>query len=525
MFAAAQPRRERPAGRRAAAIGLLAMALATATPATASPTIHLGQGDSIAIDQPRAMFEMIDPLTGDVAGPQWPQPGLLDTGANGVLLIEMAYLDFDGWSPTIDPDLYRRERRDDDEVVQYRELGVAGYVYLDVHEPYDLRVAGLSEFAHDHTVPGVRALGKHDLAIAGLPAIIGMVAMIDQRTTLDMTRLIDPGDYYFGIPYIDANIAPLPADPDATPAPGPTEHRFNVPLDMWLPPHNEPIEPGDPTPTFAPMPFVNNVILEANGQQTSRNLLLDTGAQLSILSYDTAIAMGIDPVEDAEDFVTLGGISEEMVTAPLVRIDKFILPTEEGPGLSVDGLYVALHDIGEDLIDLDGLIGMNILTSGYAEAVIELLGGLDFDWPSDPEDFPVGDAAGMFRQAHFEFAGWEEEDAWGRMVLDVNPAWGGFDPLIGDMNLDGAVNTGDVAAFVLGLTDPEAYRELYGVSPALFGDANRDGALNTADVAAFVQRLVAGQSAVPEPGSATLLAGAALFLLGRRQRRAVDIRA
>ncbi len=525
MLAAAPAGRGRRASSpRAWAVGIAAVACAVAwaaASAAASPVIRLGQGDSIAIDQPRVMFEMIDPLTGEVAGPQWPSPGLLDTGANGVLLIEMAYLDFDGWlagGPMINPDMFRRERRGDDSVVQYRELGVGGYVELDLHEPYDLHAVGLGEAGLGHTVPGIRALGKHDLSIAGLPAVIGMVAMIDQRTTLDLTRLIDPGTFYEGIPYIDVTISPLPAEPDASPAPGPAEHRFHVPLDMWLPPHSEPLEPGDPTPDFAPMPFVDNVLLERDGQQTSRRLLLDTGAQLSILSYDTAIAIGIDPVEDAEDHITLGGISDEMITAPLVRLDRLVMPTDEGPGLAVEGLYVALHDIGEDLIDLDGLIGMNILTSGYAEAVIELLGDLDIIWPGDPIGTPLGDAPGMFRQAHFEFAGWDESDAWGRMVLDVNPAWAGLEPVLGDMNLDGVVDAGDVAAFVLALTDPEAYRDIHGISPALMGDVNQDGTFDTGDVAPFVHRLIHGpSSSVPEPATATLLAAAALALLTRRR--------
>ncbi len=92
--------------------------------------------------------------------------------------------------------------------------------------------------------------------------------------------------------------------------------------------------------------------------------------------------------------------------------------------------------------------------------------------------------------------------------------------LVGDMNLDGVVDTGDVAPFVLALTNPEAYEAEYGIDPALVGDINQDGAFDTGDVAPFVQMLVAGGTqSVPEPGSLVLLGLGGLMLLGRRQFR------
>ncbi|MEX0887592.1 MAG: NF038122 family metalloprotease [Phycisphaeraceae bacterium] len=93
--------------------------------------------------------------------------------------------------------------------------------------------------------------------------------------------------------------------------------------------------------------------------------------------------------------------------------------------------------------------------------------------------------------------------------------------LLGDMNLDGAVDAVDVAPFVLALTNPAAYVEQYGMDPHLIGDINQSDGLDAVDVAPFVALLVDEKGAfVPEPGSLGLLGVALLMVPARRRQRA-----
>ncbi len=55
-------------------------------------------------------------------------------------------------------------------------------------------------------------------------------------------------------------------------------------------------------------------------------------------------------------------------------------------------------------------------------------------------------------------------------------------PCTGDLNCDGLANNGDIDAFVLALTDPSAYVQLFPDCDHMHGDTNEDGLINNGDI-------------------------------------------
>lgn len=59
----------------------------------------------------------------------------------------------------------------------------------------------------------------------------------------------------------------------------------------------------------------------------------------------------------------------------------------------------------------------------------------------------------------------------------------------GDMNCDGVVSVGDIAGFVLALTNPAGYAAQYPTCDILNGDVNGNGVVSVTDIGPFVQLL------------------------------------
>jgi len=173
--------------------------------------VNLGPASDIAWDQPRAIWYFAKPGTEDVVGPGFDFVGaLLDTGANGVVLGQLAYYDEDF---NLRRNLYQVAKRPDGTNVQFEELGVAGTQAFDTLVPYDLLVSTDGETYI--TIPNVRGLGNSEILESGPSAVIGMPAMIGRHDHINTRSLGELGGHHTSF---------LPA------APMPTEGSYTVPL-------------------------------------------------------------------------------------------------------------------------------------------------------------------------------------------------------------------------------------------------------------------------------------------------------
>lgn len=361
--------------------------LAAALPARADYVL-LGPADGLAMDQPRVTFGLAipnpDPEQPDtLVGPLLYNNGLLDTGANGILLGQLAFAGGES---------YTQATRPDDSVVYYDEQGVAGTSPLSVLVPYDLHVLDSGDAANgispvEFEVPDVTAFASPTLNLGSFGAIVGMPAMAGKYVNMDLTPITSLD--FMGVQIGDT---PIPTTPDS----------YHVQMSMLEPVHTGQRQEGDPLPTFAALPILDNITVhnKKTGMNDTGSMLLDTGAQTAIISEDTAAALGIDFTRtvaeggDVVDIIEVGGVGGNTVI-PMVVVDELRLPTVEGVDMVWTNVVAGVLDIP----GITGVFGMNMLTSGYTGATFggtsagDLLSDEDFIQSladlgliSDPDD-------------------------------------------------------------------------------------------------------------------------------------------
>ncbi len=322
--------------------------------------ISLGSADDLAIDQPQVTFKFYQPGTSTYVGPPIPYADLgivptavLDTGANGILLGQDAYNNPGGTDHSpYQPATYLKNGVVTN--VTYQEEGVAGSQALTVYQPYDLQVAGGSGLTI--TLPSVHAFGDPTLDLGGFAAVVGMPSMYGREVQMNLTSILDSST--MGITAgLQLGLPPS------------NGHRYSVPLTMLPYDYGTQNASVDPKPTYAPLPEINTVTLTRGSANQSGPMLLDTGAQTSIISQATAAALGIDYTHsvsqggDVIDNLDVGGVGGT-TSMPVVMLDHVTLPTAEGVNLVYDNVAVGVLDIP----GITGVFGMNMLTNGYLSA-------------------------------------------------------------------------------------------------------------------------------------------------------------
>ncbi len=359
--------------------------------------IDLGPSDNVALDQPRVAVEVLTPL---VAEPEYENPAhwgsvgpgvfntlLLDTGANSVLMMASAVADME--EPPYDYDIQG----------VFLEAGVAGDHLMDISVPYRFDFAGTSGVRNTIFDARLQSDANNDFSIFGPWGLAGMPAMVNRVTSLDMSgwsTTAEAPELFMRVDFSED----LPAS---------SGHRYSVAVDNRL--QFDPIAQtlsGDP-PVWGDIPFLT-AIPTHNGVGLEGNFLLDTGAQVSVISEQLAFELGLDASGDgsfddeATRFETVGGVGGT-VTAPVLYIDEVRVPTLQGVDLVWTDLQWLVLDIevpGETTT-LDGVFGSDLLTSGWVEAFFE------------------GAEDGYFQQIHFDFRQMET-DGTGTIHFDLTPA-------------------------------------------------------------------------------------------------------
>jgi Aspartyl protease len=452
--------------------------------ASAAPHIVLGPADGLLLGYPTALVGFEDPANPDVlVGPLLYDEFVLDTGANGILLAQAGYYDNDFG---IDPNLYS-VAQNNGQPVGYLEQGTAGYALLDVFQPYNVYVSELPDGSNEFLAGTFRAFGSSTVDLEDIPGLLGMSVMNHHTIDVNLRNLVNPDANFFAMTSTFDN----PTPPVAT--------TFTVPLGRLPAEHPGQLDPSDPLPTFGDIPTIPHARFQVNDASADLTAVLDTGAGLSFISTAAAISLGIDPVNDVEDYIDVGGLGGT-ASIPIVHIDRLTIPTDQGVDLVFDQLDVGLLDIE----GIDAVIGEDALTGGYFEPQLNaIIAWLDGD--------PIPDDYGYFSSMIFDFTA----DDWS-MRLDVNPAFYNV-VLPGDTNADGVVN----------LTDLNNVKDYFGTDGSLGGATNADGVVNLTDLNDvknnFGQSLPsAGLNAVPEPAS-LLLCLISPFILCSLRRPAASI--
>ncbi|MBX9790620.1 MAG: aspartyl protease family protein [Pirellulales bacterium] len=420
---------------------------------------------SLALDQPRVAVEVVTTKAGhDISlGPEFSNTFLLDTGSSTVMAVgsAVAELLFNGYQT----------------VATYDEQGVAGTTPMDVSAPYRLDFAGTN--GQRESLDNVRLLSTQALNLGGFDGIVGMPAMLNRVITLDMSVWSDLRDFFMGVDFPDA----LPASDG---------HRYSVPLSMVTFPLDGQRAASDPLPTSVPLPFVP-VTMWSAGHSINAQFILDTGAQLSIISTAVAKALQLD-LNNPLFEIDVGGIGGT-VTAPVVATDALALHAG-GVDLVWQHTDVVVADV-HPLIA--GVLGMDFLSSDWLEHVF-------FGEPAD----------GAVQKVHLDFSNGASLS--GTMHLELTPQ-NDHQHVVGDANGDGQVTGADYSIWAdhFPTTDGEATRAE--------GDFNWDGRVTGADYSIWADHFQPVAAALPVPEPATGITGstAALFvtvpLLRRRRRR------
>jgi len=159
-----------------------------------------------------------------------------------------------------------------------------------------------------------------------------------------------------------------------------------------------------PLPVLGYNPVIENIQISYQGSSSIGDWLLDTGAQLSMMSSAQAETLSLvdsngDPIVEPEFYQPIMGVGGE-ISVPVFLIDTMSIPTLNGFELVYGSPYVGVLDIGTidertgEPIILDGIFGANFLGYSYnmdLEIVLGPYNNIVFDTQRAILGFDVND--------------------------------------------------------------------------------------------------------------------------------------
>lgn len=135
-----------------------------------------------------------------------------------------------------------------------------------------------------------------------------------------------------------------------------TDGTTSDPLTIPLTPYGSDnfASPGDAI-TEAPNQTIQGVgVIDASASLTNQNFLVDTGAQLSVISTAEAQSLGLD-LEHPETSITVQGVAGQ-VDVPGYTLKELDLPTSKGGTIHLTNIPIYVLDVAPGI---DGILGMN----------------------------------------------------------------------------------------------------------------------------------------------------------------------
>lgn len=385
--------------------GLLFVFLGATVIVADGPDLRLGDKPGFGLFQPRITGSVLS--DGQSLGPN-SSSFLLDTGASGVLLYppattELATAGFENLG-------------------QFEEAGLSGTSLFDVSAPYGFQfhgTAGSEVISNIQMLSGATAPDATGLmglnGIAGMPTMDGRVTSLDNRVRQGALPLS------MGVEFSDA----LPAT---------QTHRFTVPLTELA----FPAEGDGPLPTFESLSTLN-LISEHQGNLSSDAIVLDSGAQVTIINEAIATRLGLDAngngdfADEAISTLPLSGATGT-IQAPILLVDEMRIPTDQGYELTWSNAQVVVLDIHPRI---QGVLGADFMTDdGGLEGSLGGLGGLG--------DLTGGVDLNGLGADNFDLEGFDLTDLFGGIDLSL------FEDLFAEAGLGGIIDAEDTSDLTIG---------------------------------------------------------------------------